>query len=69
MSTFSTLKSPASIINNLPTGKCVRSMKSERKQRIKNKNGNGYIQVVKLRRVRWKNIQIIWHTEVTKQNL
>jgi hypothetical protein len=30
-----------------------------RAKRITNKNGNGYIQVVKSRRVRWKNIQII----------
>lgn len=66
----SSLKSPASIFNSLPPWNCVSSMRSERRQRITNKNGNWYIQVVKSRRrVRWKNIQIIWHTEVTKQNL
>jgi len=33
-------------------------MRSERKQRITNKNGKGYIQEVKLRRVRWKTFKL-----------
>jgi len=42
-------------------------MRSERRQRITNKNGNGYIQEVKSRRrIRWKTFKL--HNTLTLQH-
>jgi len=44
-------------------------MRSERRQRITNKNGKGYIQEVKLRRrVRWKTFKL-YDTQTLKNNI
>lgn len=63
----SSLKSPASILNNLPPWKCVSSTRSGRRQRITNKNGNGYIQAVKSRRWVWWKLFKLYGTQ-TWQN-